>query len=544
MSLSADAPQPALHPGAGPTRLQWALLAGVAVAALAAFGPGLRFMAASWQAVPEYSHGVMVPLVSAFLVWQQSDVLRSMKLRGVWSGLWLVAAAVAMGVLGELSAVRVISQYGFVVAVFGVAVCSIGWRGTRVLAVPLGFLFFMVPLPQFVLREMSQHLQLWSSQIGVGLIRAFGISVFLEGNVIDLGSYKLQVADACSGLRYLFPLVVLGCLAARFFNAAPWKRVLLVLSTVPLTIITNSLRIGLIGVTVEYWGPQMAEGLLHDFEGWFVFMVCLVLLAAEMSLLARLGGSTLAHSFVLELPARRSAAAPGLPPAPAPAPTARPWPLLAAGSLLAATALLLQLPERALSSPPRLTLDHFPLELAGGWSGRAMALEREIVATLAVDDYLVADFRRAGEPPVNFYVAYYAAQGGGQSTHSPRTCLPGDGWRIAALTQLPLPWPAGAAAATTAPAATAFEVNRAVIQKGESRQLVYYWFEQRGRRLTDEREVKWFILRDGLLHGRSDGALVRLVTPVQAGETLESAERRLQDFLQHVQPDLPSYVPA
>ena len=454
MSLSADAPQPALHPGAGPTRLQWALLAGVAVAALAAFGPGLRFMAASWQAVPEYSHGVMVPLVSAFLVWQQSDVLRSMKLRGAWSGLWLVAAAVAMGVLGELSAVRVISQYGFVVAVFGVAVCSIGWRGTRVLAVPLGFLFFMVPLPQFVLREMSQQLQLWSSQIGVGLIRAFGISVFLEGNVIDLGSYKLQVADACSGLRYLFPLVVLGCLAARFFDAAPWKRVLLVAATVPLTIVTNSLRIGLIGVTVEHWGPQMAEGLLHDFEGWFVFMICLLLLAGLMSLLARMGG-----------------------------------------------------------------------------------------ATLAVDDYLLADFKRAGEPAVNLYVAYYASQGGGQSTHSPRTCLPGDGWRIAELTQAQVGASRTSRTIDKYAALPALMVNRAVIQKGSSRQLVYYWFQQRGRNLTDELEVKWYILRDGLLLGRSDGALVRLVTAVAPGESTATADARLQALLAQVQKELPAHVP-
>ena len=535
MSLSADAPPPALHPGAGPTRLQWALLAAVAVAALAAFGPGLRFMAASWQAVPEYSHGVMVPLVSAFLVWQQSDVLRRMKLSGAWSGLWLVAAALAMGVLGELSAVRVISQYGFVVAVFGVAVCSIGWRGTRVLAVPLGFLFFMVPLPQFVLREMSQQLQLWSSQIGVGLIRAFGISVFLEGNVIDLGSYKLQVADACSGLRYLFPLVVLGCLAARFFDAAPWKRVLLVAATVPLTIITNSLRIGLIGVTVEHWGPQMAEGLLHDFEGWFVFMICLLLLAGLMSLLARMGGATLASSLVVNLPAPRSPGAPG------PWTPGKPWPLLAAGAVLAATAAwLVTAPGRAAPVPERLMLDRFPLELAGGFSGRAQALDREIVATLAVDDYLLADFQRAGEPAVNFYVAYYASQGGGQSTHSPRTCLPGDGWRIAELTQ------AAVGVSRTHPieaALPALVVNRAVIQKGSSRQLVYYWFQQRGRSLTDELEVKWTILRDGLLLGRSDGALVRLVTAVAPGESMATADARLQALLAEVQKELPAHVP-
>lgn len=536
MSASPDAPRFALNPGFGFTWVQWLALGVVLLVALASFGPGLRFMAASWQAVPEYSHGFMVPLVSAFLVWQKSDVLRGMPLRGAWSGLWLVAAALALGLLGELSAVRFISQYGFVVAVFGVAVCCIGWRGTRVLAVPLGFLFLMVPLPQFLLRDMSQQLQLVSSQIGVGLIRGFGISVFLEGNVIDLGNYKLQVADACSGLRYLFPLVVLGCLAACFFEAAWWKRAVLVASTVPLTIVTNSLRIGLIGVTVEHWGPQMAEGLLHDFEGWFVFMICLVLLAVEMSLLARLGGATLASSFVLHLPAPQAPPRPGTP---GPHQRKPAGPLLAAGALFVAVALLLTwTPQRQAASPQRQMLDRFPLELPGGWTGRSQPLDREIVATLAVDDYLVADYRRASEPTVNFYVAYYASQGGGQSTHSPRTCLPADGWRIASLNKARVP-----GSATPGAARTGLEVNRAVIEKGESRQLVYYWFAQRGRTLTDELEVKWFILRDGLLLGRSDGALLRLVTAVAPGESMAVAEARLQSLMSAVQQELPLYVP-
>ena len=534
MSLSADAPQPALHPGAGPTRLQWALLAGVAVAALAAFGPGLRFMAASWQAVPEYSHGVMVPLVSAFLVWQQSDVLRSMKLRGVWSGLWLVAAAVAMGVLGELSAVRVISQYGFVVAVFGVAVCSIGWRGTRVLAVPLGFLFFMVPLPQFVLREMSQQLQLWSSQIGVGLIRAFGISVFLEGNVIDLGSYKLQVADACSGLRYLFPLVVLGCLAARFFDAAPWKRVLLVAATVPLTIVTNSLRIGLIGVTVEHWGPQMAEGLLHDFEGWFMFMLCVALMVAGMSILARVGGrpQSLRAVFGLEFPEPIASGTPIR------------WrsnslPTLTAMALLASAATVtLATSKREQIRPDRTSFDQLPMTLPGGWSGRPDHLDSDVLTTLALDDYVLTNYSVAGEPWVNFYSAYYAMQSTGRSTHSPRNCMPGGGWRITELKETSVT-PIGNAAASMA----SVTVNRAIIQRGDQRQLVYYWFDQRGRSLTDELKVKWFILQDSITRNRSDGALIRLVTPVTPSEDLAQADRRLSRFLGSIAPRLPVHIP-
>jgi exosortase D (VPLPA-CTERM-specific) len=525
------------------TPAYWALLMLGGVAAVAAFYPGVDFMVAQWNQVEEFSYGYFVPLVAIFLIWQRADVLRGMVLRGAWAGLVIVLVALLIGMVGNVSAIRSFSQYGFVLALAGFSVCLIGWTGTRVIAMPLVILLFMVPLPQFLLRELSQQLQLISSQLGVALIRLFDISVFLEGNVIDLGSYKLQVVEACSGLRYLFPLMVLGVLAAYFFQGARWKRVLIVVSTVPLTIVINSLRIGVIGVTVEYWGSAMAEGLLHDFEGFFMFMVCLVLLLGEMTLLARLGRqpAPLRTVFGLEFPA------PFDPAASVAARHVQLTAVLAAGMLGAAALALFVLPERAQIRPARSSFASFPLQPGEGWSGRPDRLDAEVLATLAVDDYLLVNFSRtpptaeatarganaAGASWVNLYVAYYATQSSGQSSHSPRTCIPGGGWAISRITDSELRLDSGP-----------LRVNRALIQKGDDRQLVYYWFDQRGRRLTDEFEVKWHILRDALWRGRSDGALVRLVTPLKAGETEAQGDQRLADFLRVAQPRLAAYVPS
>ena len=523
---------------------QWLVIGFASVATIAAFYPGLRFMVAQWGQVEEYSYGYFIPVISAFLIWQRSDRLRQFELRGSWTGLILVAIALALGTIGDLSAIRLFSQYGFVVALFGLSVCLIGWRGTRIIAVPLATLVFMIPLPQFLLREISQQLQLVSSEIGVALIRLFGISVFLEGNVIDLGSYKLQVVEACSGLRYLFPLMVLGFLAAYFFQGAFWKRALVLLSTIPLTIVINSLRIGLIGVTVEYWGSAMAEGLLHDFEGWFMFMVCLALLVGEMALLARVGGQhqSLQAVFGLEFPdpvpsgavvSYRRFSAPAL-----------------AGAVLVTAVGVAAFwgPPREQIHPKRTPFSMFPMSLPGGWTGRPDRLEPDVVATLAVDDYIIANYTRAGEPWVNFYTAYYKSQSGGQSSHSPRTCIPGGGWSIAQIEEVPLtllatsaaPSPGAITPVTTLPPPI---VNRAVIQKGEQRQLVYYWFRQRGRVMTSEVAVKWFILKDGITRDRSDGALVRLVTPVPPNEDIAKADRRLVAFLSTIDTRLRDHVP-
>ncbi|MBC7956418.1 MAG: VPLPA-CTERM-specific exosortase XrtD [Cytophagales bacterium] len=510
----------------------WVALAFAGAAVIAAFYPGLRFMVATWDQVEEYSYGYFIPVIAAFLIWQKSDLLRLRELRGSWTGLLLIALGLGLGMLGDFSAVRLFSQYGFIVALFGLSVCFIGWGGTRIIAVPLAILLFMIPMPQFLLRELSQQLQLVSSEIGVWLIRLFGISVFLEGNVIDLGSFKMQVVEACSGLRYLFPLMVLGFLAAYFFQGALWKRVLIVLSTIPLTIVINSLRIGLIGITVEYWGNEMAEGLLHDFEGWFMFMLCLLLLVGEMSLLARIGGrgESLRAVFGLEYP---EPVAKGTPV------NNRRFlaPLLMGGLLLAAAgAASLLAPPREQIRPTRVPLAQFPMSLPGGWTGRLDRLDRDVIATLAVDDHLIANYARPGEPWVNFYTAYYDSQSGGQSAHSPRTCMPGGGWKIAQLEEAPV--------AMSVPGLPAsMQVNRAVIQKGEQRQLVYYWFNQRGRQLTNELTVKWFILYDGITRHRSDGALIRLVTPVAPGEDLALADRRLIVFMNTIAPRLRSHVP-
>ena len=507
----------------------WALAALCVAAGVAAFLPGLRFMVATWGQVDEYSYGYFIPFVSAYLIWQCSDRLRLQPFPGAWSGLLLVIAGLLLGAVGALSAIRMLSQYGFVVALFGLAACGLGWRGLRVIAMPLAMLAFMIPLPQFLLRELSQQLQFISSALGVWLIRQFDISVFLEGNVIDLGSFKLQVVEACSGLRYLFPLMVLGFIAAYFFQAALWKRLLVLVSTVPMTIAINSLRIGLIGVTVDRWGPAMAEGLLHEFEGFFMFMLCVALLAGEMALLARLGTrrGSLRESFGLVPPTRLPADA-------AVAPRAIPRPAIAGGALLAAAALALLLaPERTQAPPPREAFAAFPMELPGGWHGRADSLAPDIVAWLAVDDYLLANYSRDGEPWVNLYSAWYGSQSGGGSTHSPRTCIPGGGWTITALSVASPPVEGGV-----------LSVNRAVIEKGGQRQLAWYWFSQRGRTLTNELDVKWYILRDGIVRNRSDGALVRLVTPIGAGESEADADRRLTGFLSGVQPRLGAFVPG
>ena len=513
------------------TPLVWLALGLTAMMVGVVFHEGLKEMVRVWETKEEYSYGYLIPFIALFLIWQKKDSLERIPFEGSWAGVILLLAGLALFVLGNLSALYLIVQYAFLFVLFGIVLSLLGWVGFKVIWVPLVVLLFMIPLPQFFLAEISQSLQLISSAIGVAFIRLFGISVFLEGNVIDLGSFQLQVVEACSGLRYLFPLMTLGFIAAYFFKGALWKRAVIFLSTIPITVLMNSFRIGAIGVMVEYWGPSMAEGFLHDFEGWAVFMACTGVLLGEMWILARIGKDRLPlrEAFGLDFPA----------PTPKDAEIRRrtlPRPFMVALVVIAGTVILIgTLPERVEIRPERKDFSVFPLEL-GEWKGKGDRLEQIYLNELKLDDYLIADFVGSRQKhPVNLYIAYYGSQKKGESAHSPRTCIPGGGWEISSLTQKSIPG--------IDTRAGPLQVNRAVIQMGENKQLTYYWFQQRGRVITNEYLVKWFIFWDALTRKRTDGSLVRLVTPVTPEETIEQGDRRLEAFARTLYPVLRAYVP-
>lgn len=493
------------------------------------FDESLLRMVGAWEQ-EEYSYGYILPLVILFFLWQRSDALARIGFRRSWLGFGVVLLGVVMNVAGDLATLWAVKQYAFIVTVWGLFLCVMGWPAFRKIAPALVLLLFLVPLPNFIYNNLSAQLQLISSELGVAVIRLFGVPVFLEGNVIDLGTYKLQVVEACSGLRYLFPLAALGYIAAYVFKGAWWKKAVIFLSTIPITVLMNSFRIGVTGVLVDWGGIEMAEGFLHDFEGWVVFMACAGILVLEMWALARIGPRPMAlrDAFSIEGPAR----------VPQSERVPKQWlsaPLIASVALLAVAAVAAAaMPEREERIPDRVDFLFFPSGVAE-WTGRTQRLESIYVDALKLDDYYLADFSRNAGDTVNLYIAYYESQRKGASVHSPKTCLPGGGWRLEQFGQREIP---GAQ-----PGGEALRVNRALIQMGDERQLVYYWFQQRGRLMTNEYLVKWFLFWDALMRNRTDGALVRLTAPVPPGEDLAAADAALSDFAVSLSQLLPRFIP-
>jgi exosortase D (VPLPA-CTERM-specific) len=521
-------------PGKSVGRGSWlgpAVYVAVFLATIAFFWQGIESLFIAWQR-PEYSHGYIIPFIALFialkrLTWEDVNRPRN----GIWFGLGLLGFGLLAGMFGRLSAIPDISTYGMLLVIAGLAVCTWGLSFASKLWPAWAYLAFMLPLPNFIYWPLSIKLQFLSSEIGVALIKLIGVPVYLDGNIIDLGDYQLQVAEACSGLRYLFPLMSFGFLFSVLYRGPAWHKVLIFLASIPITILMNSVRIAAIGFLVNRYGIAQAEGFLHFFEGWIVFAVCIALLFSLAIILQRFTPNPQSLTAVLDLESEGLLGKFGRF-----VDVALTKSILVALVLTATAAVLSQTalqPKRVF--PDRTALEQYPSTL-GTWSGKRSYLEYDIERVLGADDYLMADYSQsAARPSVNFLVSYYKSQNEGSGIHSPEVCIPGGGWEVSKWEQTPV--------TIKSQANRTFNVNRAIIQKGLQRQLVYYWFEQRGRQLTNDYLAKGYTVYDSITKGRSDGALIRVVTPMLVGESVAAASARLADFLELALQPLPSFVP-
>lgn len=238
-----------------------------------------------WWTDPNFSHGFFVPMFSAFVVWREREKLAQIPVRHSWLGLPVIIVALMMLVVGVLGAELFLSRSSFVLLTAGLIIYFAGWQLFRAVLFPWLFLFLMVPIPSIVFNQITLPLQFFASRVAADILRLVGVPVLREGNVIVLAGMRLEVAEACSGIRSLMSLGTMAIIYGYLVEAKVWQRVTLALLALPVAVAANALRIVGTGLTVQYWDPDKAQGFFHEFSGWLIFVVSLAMLFILLRLL-------------------------------------------------------------------------------------------------------------------------------------------------------------------------------------------------------------------------------------------------------------------
>jgi exosortase D (VPLPA-CTERM-specific) len=489
-------------------------LAILTIALLWSYAPVLIDLFTRVAVDEDYSYGLLLPLVSAYIVYLKWPQIHSMQRQSSWLGLPVIALGFCLYIAGKLAADYYTPPLSFIIVLVGLLLTLGGGALVRLLAFPLILLVFMIPLPSVLTGKLTLPLQLVSSHLAAIFLRGLGYPLVLQGNVIDLGVRQLQVVSACSGLRYILALLALGMIFCFFYQRRFWKVVVLLISLVPAAIVANAFRVALMGIY-----PALQEGFLHSFSGWLIFIFCLAFLVFLNAIL---------NHFEPELKTRTTADSQAEPEGPPARIVSTSIPALVAGLIMIILGGTL---VNTVGSPQRVPLEqsfnHFPLAL-GPWQGQRTYMDPKIFERTDADTYFDADYSSPGQQSVSFYIAYYEKASGGGLGHNPGSCMTGSGWKTieSGSTRVGPNLPA----------------NYLLLERQGVRLLVYWWNIHQGQwlALSDARFYKLHTIYNSLRRHRTDWALVRLVTPV--ANDVESARQRLNAFAHLVIPVLPQFI--
>lgn len=482
---------------------------------IAAYWIPLKGMVNVWINNDDYSYGFLIPFFSLYLFWDLRHRINGLELKPSWGIFPLLFLFVLISIYGILGSSGHISRPATPIIFTLFFAFILGIKAFKYFSLPLCFLIFMVPLPSLLDRTFGVFLKAVSSQLGVMLIRLSGLSVYRSGNVIDLGVTQLQVVDACSGLRFVFPLLAIGVVYAYFFEKILWKRIFCVVATVPIAIFTNGLRIGITGILTHYFGPEMAEGFFHDFSGLAIFFVAFVFLfilgrmlrwlppknlmpkkdSKELSKNSNKGikfHTSIKYSFILSC-------------------------------IILAVVFMLGLSTGALP-PVKLKngITAIPLSFKD-WQGKLIEVEPDIIDASGAEEAFYAVYRNDKNEEVSLYIGYRSTSflENENFFHSPTVCLPSSGWKNKSQTRHEI---------EKISFDDNFKVTQMIIEQMDLQQLVYFWFQTKDKATFSKDINRFHLAIHAIKNDNTHDLFIRLISPMNKNEPIAEAQKRMDKF--------------
>jgi len=238
----------------------------------------LKGLILQWWSDPDYGHGFFVPLFSCYILWRNRARWTKSEIKPSNFGFVVMLGAVGLLLLGSLGAELFISRFSLLLLVAGMILFLAGWNALGAVSFPLSYLIWMIPIPVIVFNQIAFPLQLVASRLATAWLELLSVPVLRDGNVLVMSNYSLEVMEACSGIRSLMTLIALAIAYGYLSEPRLSLRYILALMMIPIAIVTNAIRIVAAGMLAHRYGPAAAEGLLHGFSGWFIFVSALALM--------------------------------------------------------------------------------------------------------------------------------------------------------------------------------------------------------------------------------------------------------------------------
>ncbi len=269
------------EPLASRTRaLTWVPIAWFTVLLIVVYLPTLIALVNQWATDEDVGHGFFVPVVAAYVAWTRRDKLMELEWKPAWWGVAILLWGVFQSIVGTLGVELFLQRTALLVTLVGILLVLGGMPVIRALAFPLSLLVFMIPIPAVIYNQITFPLQLFASRVAEAVLTMINIPVLRDGNVLELASQPLSVAEACSGIRSLLSLTFLALVYSYFFDSKVWMRWALLVGVVPIAILANAGRVTITGILSEEVSPELAHGFFHSVEGWIIFLVAFVMLLA------------------------------------------------------------------------------------------------------------------------------------------------------------------------------------------------------------------------------------------------------------------------
>ena len=480
----------------------------------------------------DFFYCYFMPAVICILVWMRRHEFALFPPRPSWAGLIAVFTGIFFLFLGEFGGEYLSLYLSIWFMAFGMCWVLFGWRKLNVILFPVFLMLTTFPPPRLFYVRINSALQEVSAAIVAKILYWMAVPVFQHGGVLEFSSTRFELTGTYSGLRYVIPIGIAALIITYLGRLRWWKCILVLGAAVPLALILNGLRIAMLSFSLLSTPNGMVPDWMNESLGWATFFLSSGIMIGIAKFLP---GRPRAGAIQKNVPGKAHRGDEFFGSNPPSDRRTVSIPFIAAIAILAGVFGFMQYRANSPDYLPRArSFSSFPARI-GAFTGERGFLTAELVEELDLTDYVQMTYNSPSGRLIDFYTAWYASQSKGQSIHTPETCMRVGNWRFQDGQECRIDLPGYVASPV--------RLKKTVLTNGSERWMMYFWFRCRGRNLVNAYELKLFNFLDRLMKRRSDGALIRVMTPIGGSETPTDAETRIQLFLRKALPELDMYLP-